>query len=437
MKIFLILILSTFIIAQDNEISLQRFVELGLLKSNNLRIEKSKYIASLEAINSSKTYYFPKIFFKSNYSRFSPVDQFSISIMGNSTTIFENIENRYNFGLSIEQPLFTGFRITSQNRLAETSSKIAGINQLAVSNSEALELVELFFSIKNIKNQVYILRNNLESLKESYISAQNYFENGIILKNEVLKINLRLSELESKLIDSEAKLQNMISIANQKFNVEINSETVLKDFSFSTFTNIDIEDYYKKAIENRNEIELNKLYNDLISEKESITKSERYPQLFLNANFNYSRPNTKIFPLKDEFNESWDINLVLSWEIFDWGRNNYQINQVREEKFQNEIKLNSLKDYIRIELINSLNETESVSKMLEVADLQISYSEENYKIMQNRFNSHSITSLELLDAQNEFLNAQIEKNSHQIHYEILIAKLNYQLGNNILEVISK
>src|SRR5206468_9950064 len=46
----------------------------------------------------------------------------------------------------------------------------------------------------------------------------------------------------------------------------------------------------------------------------------RKPTVAINAGVDYARPNPRIFPRVDEFNESWDASANVTWALFDGGR---------------------------------------------------------------------------------------------------------------------
>src|SRR4029453_3292478 len=44
------------------------------------------------------------------------------------------------------------------------------------------------------------------------------------------------------------------------------------------------------------------------------------PQVGINGGYDYARPNPRIFPRADDWEDSWDISVNLSWSLWDGGR---------------------------------------------------------------------------------------------------------------------
>src|SRR6185295_11746374 len=46
----------------------------------------------------------------------------------------------------------------------------------------------------------------------------------------------------------------------------------------------------------------------------------RLPQVSVSGGFDYANPNRRILPPEARFDDSWDLNLSVTWNVFDAGR---------------------------------------------------------------------------------------------------------------------
>ena len=46
----------------------------------------------------------------------------------------------------------------------------------------------------------------------------------------------------------------------------------------------------------------------------------RRPQIGLGAGYDYARPNPRIFPRAEEWQDSWDVSVTVAWALWDGGR---------------------------------------------------------------------------------------------------------------------
>jgi outer membrane protein TolC len=52
------------------------------------------------------------------------------------------------------------------------------------------------------------------------------------------------------------------------------------------------------------------------------------PTVAVGAGLDYARPNPRIFPRADEWNESWDVSVHVAWSFWDGGRTKARMEEV-------------------------------------------------------------------------------------------------------------
>jgi outer membrane protein TolC len=163
----------------------------------------------------------------------------------------------------------------------------------------------------------------------------------------------------------------------------------------------------------------------------SAAKSDWYPQIFAFGNYQYSNPNQRYLPVKDEFNDSWDVGISLQWSLWDWGGRSAKSEQARQQEIQVESSYALLKETIQTEVrknyLNLLNQ----KQRLIAGKLYQESAQENYRTSNEKYNVQLITSTELIDAEVSLHEAKTVVETAKADYEIARIRLLKSVGRKI------
>nr|HRI48329.1 TolC family protein [Ignavibacteriaceae bacterium] len=159
-----------------------------------------------------------------------------------------------------------------------------------------------------------------------------------------------------------------------------------------------------------------------------VIKSSYYPNINLQGSYNYNRPNQRIFPLQDKFYDTWDISLILSWDIWNWGQTGSQVEQARETYHQSKLLSEKLMESIEVEVFNDFSNKKELSKKISALMTSLQYAEEHLKTIKEKFDIQLATSTELIEAEVMLYQIKTELINTRADYEIAIAKLKKSAG---------
>ncbi len=123
-RIFILIILLAAVgFAQDKVLTLQQCIQLGMENSNELKISKAKVVSSDAKITEANSHLLPQLKFQASYMRLSniPPAEINLGFLPQPIQIMPTILNNYNLKLSLQQPLFTGFRLWSAKSIADNN----------------------------------------------------------------------------------------------------------------------------------------------------------------------------------------------------------------------------------------------------------------------------------------------------------------------------
>ncbi|MBI4629324.1 MAG: TolC family protein, partial [Candidatus Rokubacteria bacterium] len=129
-----------------------------------------------------------------------------------------------------------------------------------------------------------------------------------------------------------------------------------------------------------------------------------------------------------DMNEVWELNLGLTWSIFDGGNRIARYREARAayDAAQARVKAKELDISREVEQTQlSLAETE---ERIQAAQAAVASAQENFRLAQGRFDAGVGTILELTDAQLALTQAQNTEAQALADYRIAIARLERALG---------
>jgi outer membrane protein TolC len=193
----------------------------------------------------------------------------------------------------------------------------------------------------------------------------------------------------------------------------------------------DISAYIRLADQQRNELKSAEKITEAGKNMISAANSDWFPTISVFGNYYYNRPNQRIMPTQDKFNDTWDVGVNLSWELWNWGKTSYKAEQAEQLYKQSQLSLEILKENIQMEVYRNYLSVNAESEKLNSALQLLESTEENYRITKEKYNMQAATSTELIDAEVEFLEAQIKEANAKADYIIALKKLLVSSGEKI------
>lgn len=137
-------------------------------------------------------------------------------------------------------------------------------------------------------------------------------------------------------------------------------------------------------------------------------EGSRWPHLVLAGNLTYANPNQRIFPLTQDFRETWDISVVLSWSPNDFFTGEAMASEARAARSQAEADLRALEDGVRIQVTQAYENLAAARAAIEAARIAVQAADETLRVRQEQYRAGATVVTELVLAVNERARAQLE-----------------------------
>ncbi|MCX6274694.1 MAG: TolC family protein [Bacteroidetes bacterium] len=391
-------------------LTLDQAIKQGVDNNRQLKISSYKIALAETKYQEAVDLTLPSLKASAGYTKLSDVDQPKIQFPGapEPVALFPVYVNNYSAKVSLSETVFSGFRLKyameSQKLLQQATKLDAGKDHDEV----VFNIINAYFNLYKLRQSIQIVDENLRSLDQRISEALKMEQQGILLHNDVLKLQLQHSNTELTRID----LQNNLAIASFNFNILIgNNEKASVNIDSTTVKDVEslksMDEYVSDAMKNRSDLQALTTRSKSIDNNLKIAKNSYYPQLAVAANYYDARPNPRVIPPKDQFVTTWDAGLVLTWDLMNLYSNKHNIADSRIQMQQSEENIHMMEDAIKMEVNQNYLTCMQSKQRIEVMQSSLLQAEENYRIVNSRFNSSLALTSELVDADAALLQAKV------------------------------
>ncbi len=425
---------------QTVSLSLQEAIQIGLEKnkSNHSALMKVQYAdARASEANASLL---PSLKLNGSYTRLSDVPPGQIFIPANlfgpgfppntiSSVLSPTIIDNYNVRLSLQQPLFTGFRFQKSADIAEYTAQATQEEYKKNRSELLLNIKDAYWNLVKTFMLQNVVDENVAQMKAHLKDVQSWQGQGMITNNDVLKVQVQLSETQLRQIDARNNVRlamiNLNSLIGLPLDTEIHPTTEIK-FEPREFG--DLNSLNHQAVERRPELKSMEYNVKAADAGISLARSGWFPQIYLSGNYYYNRPNQRFFPTQDAFKDTWDLSLSVSVDVWNWGATIHQTDQAKALLSQAQDGLSQLRDAVTLGVTRSYLNLARAKERIAVAEQGVKQAEESYRVTQARFKQGLALNSDLLDAEVALLQAKTNYTQALVDYKLAEANLELSIG---------
>jgi outer membrane protein len=433
--IILLILLGFTDLFPQHKFSLEESLQLGLKNSKNLRISQSKLLSSEAKITETSSQLLPRLSFNAGYTRLSDVPPFEVSLPKISPVpvkIQDVVLNNYSFKVSLQQPLFTGFRLVSLKSASEKNMEAFAADYNKEANEEAFNIINAYWNYFKAQKLKDYIDENLKQIEAHLTDTKNFLANNLVTKNDYLKLEVQYASLSLKQIEADNNLNTSRALFNKVLGLPISAQTEIVTVDPRVeFTQLNYDSLLTSATQSRFELKALDYRVQAGNENVNAAASGWYPSIFLFSDYYYNRPNQRFMPTVDRFKDTWDAGVTLSWDIWNWGYNSSQVEQAQQNLNQLNTNKELLIENIEVEVYNNFLALNAARNKIEVAKTGLAQADENYRGIQEKYNVQYATSTDLIDAETSRLQSQTDLINSLIDYETALARLLKSAGKKI------
>ncbi|NOX17704.1 MAG: TolC family protein [Chlorobi bacterium] len=421
---------------QTNKLTLEESVKLGLQNNKMIQIAESKYRSSGAKVTEAVSNMLPRLSVGGIYNYMSFQNPDALPLFGGLAKIpLDKPLSLYGGSVTLQQPLFTGLKMWSVKSATENSMKAEEKNLSAEKNKIAVEVNKAFWNYFKSKKLKALLEENLKAAENHLRVTKNFLDNGMATQNDYLKMEVQVQKIKLKLVDAENKEKITRSIFNQTIGLKINAETEIEtNENFTRIEELNYDRLVSEALRNRDELLAANFMLNAGDDMITAARSGWLPSLYAVGNYYMYNMDAEAIFGETQRIRLWTLGLSLNWNLWDWWNASSKTVQAKEAKFQIEKQSELTKDKVEIEVFSNYLSLISGQKKVDINELTLKSAEENYRLLENKYNNQAATSADLIDAQTELMKAEMELQISKIDFELAKVELYASVGRKLYTI---
>lgn len=333
-------------------------------------------------------------------------------------------------GLRVNQNLFNGFANLHNYQKTQLQSDMeASRHQLA--RLELISNIQLnFLSLLKGREDLKAVKDSRERITTQLQSAQAFVKVGMAPYLNVLQNEVELARVEQDEIRVRNDIRNR-EIALNKFmglepTVPVSYVGNLRDYSgVVPYTE---PEAVQLAIDNRPDLDIAKKSISVAFRQSQITMAGYMPKINVNYEQTESRKRFKDPRQRDYSREYWSVNLSVQWDVFDGGATTYTYlgDRKRTESLKKEFE--DALNKARADVIGAMLDIRAASELIRASKKALEAARESYAIADKRYNTHTGTITDLLDAQSKLTRAETDTGQALTEFHSARSRLYYYVG---------
>jgi len=442
-KIYLSFLISTLCYSQSinfNEVLQQALENSKDLKKQALNIDSIKQDYNIvDGINYgkvsissevSRTNHAGYVFNSKLSSREATFRDFGFSQMNEGMDIipkdlnYPNDRTNINSYVSYDIPLFMGFKIENQKDILKLQEKANELLYNLDKKNLEFEILKAYNGAVVAKDFVKALEKAKQTIEFIYEGAKEFHKNGLVTKIDVNEAKVYMLNINSKLVEAQNNFDLALAYLRFLTSNELISDVEGIQNIYFDFENE--EELYKKALEKRDEVSLQKISIDANNKNIDIQKSSYYPQVFTHLEYGVNDNRFTSDQDKDYYMALLGISLI----IFD-GSRNALVEKAKLEELKSKLDYEKLKDGIKLELEKAMLNYKAKQAILKEKIEAKELANEVLNQAKLQYKNRLISMTTLLNQETNYEKSQTMLLEAIYENSLALANLNLVLGKNI------
>ncbi|WP_109696819.1 TolC family protein [Chitinophaga deserti] len=320
------------------------------------------------------------------------------------------------FALQASQLIFKGNAVKNNIAAASLQEQLAELSLQKSTQDMKLLSAGNYFDLYKLYNQRQVYHDNIVLAGERLKNIRRMHAEGMVTRNDVIRNELLLSNLQL----AENVIGNNINILNKQLTTALSLPDELLIHPDTTMLHkqpkIETLRYYQAlALGHQPDIKMAAKSTEIAEAGVKITKADRLPSLSAYAGNNLTRPVTSVSPALDAYSNGWQAGLTLSFNIASIytapkhiKQAQLQVAQLREAETERIQQAGVSVNAAYVKHNEAITQWHTLEQNMRLAD-------ENYRIIEKKYLNQLALAVDLLDATNAKLDAELQYTNAEIN----------------------
>jgi outer membrane protein len=431
-------------------LSLTDAIARGFANSHRLAEARAREQGARAAVTSAELADRPTFNANAGYSRTNHVLNFGFPRPdGALVIVFPDVPDNFTSRLSFQWPIYTSGRTDALERAAIAEASAAGADIETARADLRLEIVRAYWAAVTAREAERVLEESTARAEAQVADAKNRFDVGLIPPNEVSTLEAQRSRERAQLIEA-TNIREGATIELRRL-IGVPHDTVLEltdrldagamgaagaagatgaagAAGATGATGADVADLVKRALETRTERKALSFRMGGAEERQKAALTAVKPTVAFGGGFDYAKPNRRIFPITNTWDDSWDLGVSVNWNFFDFGRAKSQAAEAAAIVTATRERIAEFDEVVSADVRQRLLDIESSQAMVRAANDAVRSATDARRVVTDRFAAGVATSTDVLISQVQLLESELVRTRALAGVRLAEARLERALG---------
>ena len=412
--------------AQDTtkNITLKEAIDLSIKNSKLLKENKAKIDEATAAVKEANEKKLPDFSITGSYL-FLPVTP-NIDLKTNSSSGGSTPKvSQAMYGIAnISLPVYTGGKLNYGIESAKYLEQATKLDADHDKGNIIINTINAFSNLYKAKAAVELVKQNLVQSQQRVKDFSDLEKNGLLARNDLLKVELQSSNVELALLDAESNYK--VASVNLNLILGLPEQTLLLPDSASLIqatTVKNIDDYEQMAFQNRKDLNAISVRKKAADIGVKSLKSDYYPNIAITGGY-VAADIPKFLTITNAV----DIGVGIQYNLSSIWKTKTKIAEAQSRVQQLSANEEMLDDEIRLQVNQAYENYLVTQKKIEVYQKAVEQADENYRITKNKYDNALVSTTDLLDADVAQLQARLNEVNATVDAVIAYNKLLQSAG---------
>ncbi|MDC8100870.1 TolC family protein [Chryseobacterium rhizosphaerae] len=319
------------------------------------------------------------------------------------------------YAVQATQLIFKGGLVNKSIEMASLREQLSELDLEKNKQDVKLLVISNYLDVYKTLNQQEVFQNNKKLAQERLKNIQKFYQQGMVTRNEVIRGELAIKNLDQGILT----LSNNKKILNYNLNIALglppDTEIVPTESIENKESGIGM-DYYMSLAHDSNPLLKSAQKNRAIADKNiEIIKTDNMPTIAGFGGYTLQRPITTRNPVLDMYSGGWQTGVSLSYNIDTLYKTKEKVKLGELQKNQADDVMTLTEQNIDMGVNAAYTKYQEAIQQADILNDSKRLAEENYKITEAKYLNQLAVQAEMIDAQNQKLQSELDYANAEIN----------------------
>lgn len=334
---------------------------------------------------------------------------------------------------NLYQPVYHGGAITAGIDMARQKAELAAIGMARQLDVSGIEALNAYFNLAKMHNLRRVYAANIDVTGKLIEHMKERYRQGAALKNDITRYELRLSTLKFELqtIDNSISVLNadLVSLLGMDRG-DIIIPTLSKQDGSSHTDTVNLTEDHWQTLTTTQSLDLQAVDQSkkLAKTGLKLEKASRLPSIGIVIGDNLTGPITFEIPVLDKNYNYWFAGVSVKYDLSSLWKTNKKERKIRHELMHIDDQRRALSEALSRRVHTAYTAYTQAMQQLDTERLNVRLANENYDVVETRFNNDMALLTDMLDASTAKLDAEVRLVNADINRLLSYYQLKYISG---------